>query len=94
MRKTKATSKPLDSAHMVQVSGCQTDKLDMRSARVSHDQVIGSESLGDVLVDTDLESVTVTVRLVILEIGAVQGGVVDQLERAVGAVAKACVAQR
>ena len=60
VRKTKATSKPLDSAHMVQVSGCQTDKLDMRSARVSHDQVIGSESLGDVLVDTDLEPVAMS----------------------------------
>ena len=50
----------LDSADRVQVSGCQAHKLDVRSVRVGHNQVIGGESLGDVLVDTDLEPVAMS----------------------------------
>jgi hypothetical protein len=57
----------LGSADRVQVGGCQAHQLDVRSVRVGHDQVIDGESLGDVLVDTDLESVDVDVRFVILE---------------------------
>lgn len=38
----------------------KTHQVDVCSVRVSHDQILGGESLLDVLVDTDLEPVAMS----------------------------------